>query len=60
MIVPCKIWHGERDNGTTPAMARHLSKGMCCELELVPDRGHMLYFERFFEVLEWLREGAPV
>ncbi|CAG8644633.1 6065_t:CDS:2 [Ambispora gerdemannii] len=55
--VKCKVWHGEEDIGTTAVMGRYLVDHISgCESRFVKEKGHMLYFEIWEEVIDWLME----
>ncbi|CAG8530660.1 5841_t:CDS:2 [Ambispora leptoticha] len=55
--VKCKVWHGEEDIGATAAMGRYLAEHISgCESKFVEEKGHMLYFEIWEEVIDWLME----
>jgi hypothetical protein len=49
-----KVWQGEHDIGTTPAMAEYIARETGAKLRVVEGKGHMLYFEIWDDVLEWL------
>ncbi|CAI2162473.1 58_t:CDS:1 [Funneliformis geosporum] len=53
--VKCKIWHGEEDSGTTVSMGKYIAEQIPgCESSFVEEKGHLLYFEIWNDVIEWL------
>jgi pimeloyl-ACP methyl ester carboxylesterase len=58
---PVDIWHGEADNSTPPAMARHLAARIPgARLHLLPGQGHVfVYGELWREVLASLLDPRP-
>jgi pimeloyl-ACP methyl ester carboxylesterase len=53
-----KVWHGEKDLGTTIQMGRYIAKEINCELVSVPDKGHMLFFDVLNQVLDWVSSSG--
>lgn len=51
-----RVWHGDKDQGSTLAMGEYIANQIKCNLVVHPDKGHMLYFEIFKDVVEWLNE----
>lgn len=58
---PVDIWHGEADNSTPPAMARHLAARIPgARLHLLPGQGHVfVYGDLWREVLTSLLDPRP-
>ncbi|RHZ60883.1 hypothetical protein Glove_350g107 [Diversispora epigaea] len=53
--VKCKVWYGEKDCATTAAMGKYIAEQIeGCESHFVKEKGHLLYFEIWDEVIEWL------
>jgi len=54
-----KLFWGEDDGGCTPVMGRYLaSKIPNCETNFVKDKGHLLFFDVWDEMISWLLERA--
>ena len=54
-----RIYHGTLDVSTTIGMGRYLADQIGCPLIEFPNHGHMLYFDVFLSVLEWLSSNEP-
>ncbi|GIL48002.1 hypothetical protein Vafri_4719 [Volvox africanus] len=54
--LPVAIWQGAQDRGCTAAMATYLSEqmGPKARVHVVPEQGHLLYFDVWHEVVDWL------
>ncbi|RIA88934.1 Alpha/Beta hydrolase protein [Glomus cerebriforme] len=53
--VKCKVWHGEDDRGTTISMGKYIAVQVPgCEANFVEEKGHLLYFEIWNDVIDWL------
>ncbi|KAJ3090850.1 hypothetical protein HK102_002451 [Quaeritorhiza haematococci] len=55
--VKTRIWQGEEDHACTPAMGRFIAEKMgedCAECRIVREFGHMLYFEVWDQVMDWI------
>ncbi|GBB95895.1 hypothetical protein RclHR1_02640009 [Rhizophagus clarus] len=53
--VKCKVWHGEEDSGTTISMGKYIALQIPgCEASFVEEKGHLLYFEIWNDVIDWL------
>ncbi|CAG8466340.1 4545_t:CDS:2 [Diversispora eburnea] len=49
------VWYGEKDYTTTAAMGQYIAEQIeGCESHFAKERGHLLYFEIWDEVIEWL------
>jgi pimeloyl-ACP methyl ester carboxylesterase len=54
-----ELWYGEADTLVPPNMGHYLDEALPdSRLTLVPDAGHMLYAERWAEILESLRAAV--
>lgn len=54
--LACMIVRPLQDPGCTLTMARRIAELVPgCECTVVPDAGHMLYFNLFEEVVGWLK-----
>lgn len=54
IVTPLKIWHGEKDTYVPTKMSSLLHKKVKnSELQLVPDGGHFMVFDRMEEILRW-------
>ena len=58
VTVDAKVWHGNLDNGCTLGMGRYISEQLKCPLVIGENMGHMMYFQAFEDVLEWILEGG--
>ncbi|RGB30349.1 Alpha/Beta hydrolase protein [Rhizophagus diaphanus] len=53
--VKCKVWHGEEDSGTTISMGKYIALQIPgCEASFVEEKGHLLYFEVWNDIVDWL------
>ncbi|EFJ48492.1 hypothetical protein VOLCADRAFT_117537 [Volvox carteri f. nagariensis] len=59
--TPVAIWQGGQDRGCTAAMATHLAVrlGPMARVKVIPEQGHMLYFDLWQEVVDWVNDILP-